>query len=208
MLSVLARRPPTTPGEGTVTHSGSGVAPLPWRCLPNRGPPPCPELCPGDVGATREKPLLPQGCQKARAQAFGSRRLDPALDSEEQAFHPLLLASSLHPRLAPRPAPQSLVLLPTCPGSSHKAWAAPPWNAHARSWPSLCASEWPCTCARDGGRRWSMSSSVCPSRLLVAAGRAAVPRLPALRAPLSAARRPVLERGGCPRCHPLGGHGA
>lgn len=144
MLSVLARRPLARAQSPTVAlglHPSLGGASLTEA-------PPCPELCPGDVGATREQPLLPQGCQKARAQAFGSRLLDPALDSEEQAFHPLLLASSLHLRLALRPAPQSLVLLPTCLGSSHKAWAAPPWNAHARSWPSLCASEWPCTCAR------------------------------------------------------------
>lgn len=136
MLSVHARLP--SPSQGTVTHNGSGVAPLPWRCLPNRAP--SPESCAQGTWVQRESsPSFRAAVGRLWRKPLDQGVLIPALDSEEQAFHPLLLASSSHPRLAPRPAPQSLVLWPMCLGSSRKAWAAPPRNAHARSWPSLCA---------------------------------------------------------------------
>ena len=137
MLSVLARPPPPTPGRGTVTHSGSGVAPLPWRCLPNRAAPA--QSCAQGTWVQQESsPSFRVAVGRLGRKPLDQGVLIPALDSEEQAFHLLLLASSPHLRLAPRPVPQSLVILPTCLGSSRKAWAAPPRNAHARSWPSLC----------------------------------------------------------------------
>lgn len=155
MLFVLARPPPPTPSKGTVTHSGSGVAPLPWRCLPNRAPPA--QSCAQGTRVQQESsPSFHEAVRRLGRKPLDQGVLIPALDSEEQGFHSLLLESSPHPRLAPRPR-----ALSSCP----RAWAAAARLGQSR--PGMCMPDRGQACAlecvalhvrtHDVGRRWSTS---------------------------------------------------
>ena len=145
MLSVHARLP--SPSQGTVTHNGSGVAPsLGDASLQSPLPR---ELCPGDVCATREQPLLPRGCRKALAQAFGSRRLDPCPGLGRASVPSSSLGVQLPPPACPAPCAPEPCPLAHVSGQQPQGLGSPaPECACPIVAEPVRASEWPCTCAR------------------------------------------------------------
>lgn len=144
------------------------------------------------MGAAREQPLLPQGCQA------GLKPLDQGFlvllwTPEEQAFHPLLLASSLHLPACPAPRPPEPCPLAHVPGQQPQQGLGSP-ALESRACPAV-ASLYAVRAAltRAPPALWSaaggISSSCLPIQVTRRCRTSCCPPPPCTTRSLSAARR-------------------